>query len=160
MKVNEIEVFFQNIGEIWRDITALEFLMRCAIMYKDWDETKFPKPPYDKWKAYKIYPKSFESLGFEIIVTKFNKRYPNITIPTELIELRNAMAHWLITQINEWDTNQLIKFREDKDNKELVIEFSISLDLEKINAIKVELCNLRRIISAEITKNVTQDINT
>ena len=36
---------------------------------------------------------TFENLSFENIVIKFNKRYPNICIPKELIELRNAMAH-------------------------------------------------------------------
>lgn len=67
--------------------------MRCAIAKKDGDIDKFPKAPYIKNKIYTEYPKSFSHLSFEIITQKFNRRFPKLKIPNEIIQLRDAMAH-------------------------------------------------------------------
>lgn len=149
--MNEVEIFFQNLGEVWRDITVIEFLMRCAIMKKEGEELKFPKPPYKKGKIYKNYPDSFSHYSFEIITKKFNKKFPNINIPTELIQLRDAMAHGLIAEIDNNKTQELIKFKENKDQKELQIEFCLSLGSKKFSQIRQSLMELRRYIMQEIS---------
>ena len=89
----EVERFFECIGEIWRDITLIEFLMRCAIAKYDNDIDKLPKPPYVKNATYSLYPKSLGHFSFEVIVEKFNKRFPDLQIIPEITQLRNAMAH-------------------------------------------------------------------
>lgn len=48
MNQNEVSELFECVGEIWRDITAIEFLMRAGIARKDGEIEKFPKPPYFK----------------------------------------------------------------------------------------------------------------
>lgn len=93
MNQKDTEQFFQNLGEIWRDITAIEFLMRCSIAKFDGEIEKFPKPPYTIGKSYKNYPKSFSHLSFEFLTNKFNTRFPNFEITKEVIQLRDAMAH-------------------------------------------------------------------
>ena len=47
MNQNEAEVknFLECLGEIWRDITFIEFLMRCAIAKKRRGNFKIPKTP-------------------------------------------------------------------------------------------------------------------
>lgn len=144
----EISYFFECLGEIWRDITAIEFLMRCAITQKDEETNKFPKPPYNKNKVYLEYPKSFSHFSFEKIVEKFNKRFPLIQIPKEIVELRDAMAHGVIAQINNDSTEQLIKFKET-ENKELKIEFSLTLEPNRIAQLRQSLKELRGYIMKE-----------
>lgn len=150
MKENEIIIFFQYLWEIWRDINSIEFLMRWAIMKHDNEEDLFPKPPYTKNKIYQNYPKAFSHLSFEILIEKFNKRFPKIVIPKELMELRNAMAHWIIADINnEWD-EKLIKFIEE--NKKLKIECSLDLNIKKLKELNILLRSVRRLIMKEIKK--------
>ena len=74
----DIEKFFETLGEIWRDICLIEFLMRCALAQKLGDSDKFPKPPYTKNRVYKEYPKSFELHLFGDVAAKFNKEFPNL----------------------------------------------------------------------------------
>lgn len=88
MNRNDNKEFFECLGEIWRDITAIEFLMRCAIAKKDGDINTIPKPPFEKDKTYIDYPDSFSHYSFEVVVAKFNKRFPNLKIPEELVSLR------------------------------------------------------------------------
>jgi len=116
MNQEETSQFFECLGEIWRDITAIEFLMRCAIAKKDKEIDKFPQPPYTKGKIYKDYPDSFSSYGFEEILNKFNKCFPKIGLPKEAMELRHAMAHGIIAEIN--GIMQIVKFKE-KGKKEV-----------------------------------------
>ncbi len=144
MNPQETKDFFECLGEIWRDITAIEFLMRCAIAKDNGDLGKLPQPPYTKGLAYSSYPNAFGHFSFEFIVEKFNKRYPTLTIPKELIELRDAMAHGLIAQVNNSEYNQLIKFKESKDPKELRIEFSMTLEPQRITEIRKNLSLLRQ----------------
>ena len=89
MNQNEAEVknFFECLGEIWRDITFIEFLMRCAIAKKEGEILKFPKPPYEKGKVYNEYPKSFSNFSFSsfatcstILVTSFSFNGRNLNI--------------------------------------------------------------------------------
>lgn len=150
MQKEEISHFFEYLGEVWRDITAIEFLMRCAIAKKDNEIDKFPKPPYTKGKVYKDYPDSFSYYDFEIITAKFNKRFPSIKIPQELIDLRHAMAHGIISQINGSNVDQLIKFKEIKNSKELKIEFSLSLEQERIMQLRQSLKKIRGYIMKEV----------
>ena len=112
MNKEEISQFFNCLGEIWRDITIVEFLMRCAIAKKDGDINLFPQPPYTKDKIYNKYPKSFSHQSFEIITNKFNKRFPDIKIPQELIQLRDGMAHGIIADINNSGIDKIVKFKE------------------------------------------------
>lgn len=115
--------FFECLGKILRDITAIEFLMRCAIAKTDGEIEKIPKPPFTKGKVYKDYPKSFSHFSFEIIVAKFNKRFPQLALPQELIQLRDAMAHGLIVEIDNSGVTEIVKFKEVKGEKELKVKF-------------------------------------
>jgi hypothetical protein len=144
MNPQETKEFFECLGEIWRDIVLIEFLMRCAIAKKDGDIIKIPKPPYSKGKVYKDYPDSFWHWNLEIIVEKFNKHYPTLSMPKELTELRHAMAHGLIAQVNNSEYNQLIKFKESKEPKELRIEFSMTLEPQRLTEIRKNLSLLRQ----------------
>ncbi len=146
---NEITEFFKCLGEIWRDVAAIEFLMRCAIARKDKEIKKFPKPPYTKGRIYKDYPKSFSIIYFSEVANEFNKYFPNISISQELIDLRNAIAHGVIADVNNSGFDQLIKFREIK-NKELKIEFSITLEISRLAQIRQSLKELRIDIMKEI----------
>jgi hypothetical protein len=147
MKQSEYTELFGLLGEILRDITAIEFLMRCAIAKKDWEILNFPKPPYSKDTIYTNYPDSFWHYSFEIIVEKFHKRLPEIKIPQELIGLRDAIAHWIISEIWINETPQLVKFKESKINpKELKVEFSINLDQVTLKKLRQLLNELRRAI--------------
>ena len=77
MKEKDKLHFFECLGEIWRDITAIEFLMRCAIAKKDQDIDQFPQPPYTKNKVYKNYPNSFSKIGFGNIANEFSSHFQN-----------------------------------------------------------------------------------
>ncbi len=154
MNEKETSQFFQNLGEIWRDITAMEFLMRCAIAKNDGEEVRFPQPPYEKGRSYKEYPKAFKHLSFEMVTNKFNKRFPEIAVPQELIQLRDAMAHGITAEINKSDKVQLVKFKEMKDQKELKVEFSLTLEFERITQIRQSLMELRRHIVKKINENM------
>ena len=159
MNQNEAEVknFLECLGEIWRDVTAIEFLMRCGVAKKDGDLQKLPKPPYTKWKMYKDYPKSFSNLSFEDVVKKFNKYYPKLSLPQEVIDLRHAMAHGLVAKIAGNDIEELVKFREIKNsqgNKELKVEFSMPLDQKRVVQIRQSLKELRRFIGQEVDDSI------
>ncbi|MEW6408150.1 MAG: hypothetical protein AB1465_05690 [Patescibacteria group bacterium] len=147
-KDNEIKEFFENLGEIWRDITAIEFLMRCAIAKKDGDLDKRPEPPYTKDKIYETYPKSFSHFSFEIVTEKFNKRYSHLAISPELVHLRDAMAHGIIAEINSDGIDRLVKFKEAKEG--LKVEFSMSLEQERLAQIRQSLKEIRRSIMKEV----------
>ncbi len=146
MKEKEFTQFFECLGEIWRDITAIEFLMRCAIAKKDKDIGLFPQPPYTQNRTYKDYPHSFSNFSFKIIVEKFNKRFPKISIPIEMVRLRNAMAHGIIAGINKNGIEHLVKFQENENEKELKVEFSLPLELKRLSMMRQSLKELRRYI--------------
>jgi len=142
--------FFECLGEIWRDITAIEFLMRCAIAKKDEEIKEMPKPPFIKGRVYKNYPKSFSHFSFEIVVSKFNKRFPQFVVPNELVQLRDAMAHGVIAEIDNRGVIELVKFKETKDIKELKVEFSMSMEPKRIAQIRQSLKEFRRHIMQEV----------
>jgi hypothetical protein len=150
----ENSLFFECLGEIWRDITAIEFLMRCAIAKKDKDIKYIPKPPYIKGKSYKKYPKSFANPSFSFVAKTFSNLYPSLAMPKELIQLRNAMAHGLITEVNNSGITELIKFKETKNNIDnmgvLKVEFSITLEMKRILQIRQSLKEYRDWIIKEI----------
>lgn len=152
MNQAEIHKFFECLGEVWRDISGIEFLMRCAIAKKDGDIDKLPVAPYDKGKTYNQYPKSFSDLSFENVTIKFNKRFPEIRIPNEIIQLRNAMAHGVISEINNDGITRLIKFREQKEERKLKVEFSLNLDLKTLEQLRQSIHELRRYVILEINK--------
>lgn len=153
MNKNTNSSFFESLGEIWRDITAIEFLMRCAISKKDGDLDKLPKPPYTKDKIYKTYPKSFSHFSFEIVTKKFNKRYPKLAIPLELVQLRDAMAHGLIVEVNNSGMTELIKFKQEAKNKNLKVEFDMPLEISRLAQIRQSLKELRRHVAIEVDDN-------
>lgn len=149
MKQSEYIEFFGYLGEILRDITAIEFLMRCAIAKKDWEILNFPKPPYSKDTIYTNYPNSFWHYSFEIIVQKFHKRFPKIEIPQDLVDMRNAIAHGMISEIWNNEIPQLVKFKEfetttEKNEKKLKVEFSMNLSQITLRDIRQSLNKLRR----------------
>lgn len=144
MNDKEINFFFECIWEIWRDITALEFLMRSAIAKDDWEEEIFPLPPYNRGRIYENFPDSFGYYNFEIITEKFNKRFwDKVRIPIELVSLRNAMAHWVISQIGDNQINTLIKFKS-KWEKHLEVEFSLELNNQTVSQLRQSIKELRR----------------
>jgi hypothetical protein len=151
----ENEQFFQCLGEIWRDITAIEFLMRCAIAAREGDIDQFPQPPYEKGKSYKKYPESFSHLNFEMVTKKFNTRFLHLRIPEEVIHLRDAMAHGVIAEINKNGITQLVKFKENKEEKALIVEFSLTLENKIIAQIRQSLRALRTSIMDEVNKEST-----
>lgn len=146
----EVEIYFQNLGEVWRDITAIEFLMRCAIAKKDGEEFKIPKYPYTKGRIYQDYPKSFYYTYFSDVVMAFNNYFPKCQIPLELVELRNAMAHGLFTHIGDKKIPDLYKFRFCKKNSTLEVDFSIELTPQKFAQLKQSIMEFRRFIMIEI----------
>jgi hypothetical protein len=148
MKNNNINRFFETLGEIWRDITVIEFLMRCALARKEGDIIKFPQPPYKKGRIYQEYPSSFSLSYFGDVAIKFNKEFPKLAIPQELIDLRNAMAHGLISEINHSGIDELIKFK--KQDNTLKVEFSMKLEQKRINQIRQSLKELRQYIMLEV----------
>lgn len=152
MNQKEITSFFECLGEIWRDITATEFLMRLAIARQEKEIEKFPKPPYTKGRKYTDFPKSFSIGYFSGVAKKFNQYFPDITIPQELIDLRNAMAHGVIARIDNSETDILFKLNTNKQ-KELEIEFSMPLETKRINQIRQSLKELRRDIGNEADDN-------
>lgn len=82
-------------------------------MKYDNELNQFPKLPYSRNKIYKNPPDAFLNSSFEIITNKFNKRFPSLSIPNEIVQLRHAMAHGVITKINN-EVDQLIKFKKIK----------------------------------------------
>jgi hypothetical protein len=150
MKKEEVSQFFECLGEIWRDVTAIEFLMRCAIAKSDGEISKFPKPPYEKGKIYKSPPNSFRHLSFEMITKKFNKRFPHISLPQEVISFRDAMAHGITVDVNSSGVTQLIKFKEIKETKELQVEFSMPLELQRLAQLRQSFSEFRRYIMQEV----------
>ncbi len=143
MKTKDTKEFFETLGEIWRDITLIEFLMRGALTQKEGDVNKWPKPPYNKGKIYNEYPKSFSYTYFSDVAQEFNKKFPKLTIPQELIDLRNAMAHGFISEINYSGIDEVVKFRKQKDGT-LLVEFSMTLEQKRIRQIRQSLKELRQ----------------
>lgn len=148
METKNIKEFFETLGEIWRDITLIEFLMRDALSQKEGDVNKWPKPPYNKGKIYSEYPRSFSLAYFSDVVEEFNKKFPKLAIPQELIDLRNAMAHGFIAEVNYSGIDEVVKFKKQKDNT-LMIEFSMPLEQKRIKQIRQSLKELRRYIALE-----------
>lgn len=151
MQEEKNKKFFETLGEIWRDIALIEFLMRGALSQKEGDIDKFPKPPYDKGKIYIEHPKSFSYSNnyFSNLAQQFNKEFPELAIPQELIDFRNAMAHGLIAEINHSGVDEIIKFRTREKDDVLIIEFSMPLEQKRINQIKQSLKELRQYIALE-----------
>lgn len=144
-----INEFFEILGEIWRDITAIEFLMRCALAQRDGDASRLPKPPYEKGNIYREYPKSFSYESFGDVAEEFNKKFPQLAIPSELIGLRNAMAHGIIAKINHGEVDELVKFKKQKGDNALIVEFSMPLEQKRIEQIRQSLKKLRQHIMLE-----------
>ncbi len=148
METKKVKEFFETIGEIWRDITLIEFLMRAALAQKNGDIKKIPKPPYTKGKIYNEYPISFSPTYFSEVAADFNKKFPKLALPQELIDLRNTMSHGFISEINNSGVDEVIKFRKQKDNT-LMVEFSMTLEQKRIAQIRQSLHELRLHIALE-----------
>lgn len=143
MTKEETTQFFAYLGEIWRDINLIEFLMRCAIARCDGEIEKFPKPPYTKGRIYQNPPKSFLHYSLENVIKKFTTRFPQIPIPKELIDFRHAMAHGVIVQINNSGIEELIKFK-DNSNGDIAVEFNLPLEITRLKGILESLYVLKR----------------
>lgn len=142
MNKKEISQFFECLGEIWRDITSIEFFMRCAIAKHNGELDKFPKPPYTKEKIYKNPPDSFLDPSFGSITKKYNKIFPEISIPNELVQLRHAMAHGIITEVNKEGFDRLIKFK--KVNNDIKVDFNLPLKAQNTAQLRQSIKELRR----------------
>jgi len=150
MNEKETSIFFECLGEIWRDVTAIEFLMRCVIAKKEGESSKFPQPPYNKGKTYKDYPDSFSHYTLEDIVDKFKKLLPTTQVMQDFVDFRHAMAHGIIAQINNSNTEQLIKFNENKKLKELSVEFSLPLETKRLLQLRQSFHELKGYIMKEL----------
>lgn len=148
MDQSEIKEFFECLGEIWRDITAIEFLMRCAIASYDGEKPKIPEPPFHQGRTIENYPEAFKNHGFGEVVRMFNERFQDLQIPDQITQLRHAMAHGLVSVINNEEHNQLVKFREVKNG--LKIEFSTELRMNNIKQIRQSLKELRGYIMKKV----------
>ena len=120
---------------------------------KDGDIGLLPKPAYTKNKVYETYPKSFSHFSFEIVAKKFNKRYPKLAIPSELVQLRDAMAHGLIVEVDNSGMTELIKFKQEVESKNLTVEFNMPLEITRLAQIRQSLKELRRYIAIEVDDN-------
>jgi len=147
MERENTKEFFETLGEICRDIAAIEFLMRCALAQKEGDISNFPKPPYKKGDKHSVYPRSFSITYFSEVVKEFNKKFPDFVIPGELIEFRNALAHGFIAEINSCGTDELVKFKKTK-NGILETEFFLPLELSRMKQLRQSI--------REVRKNVMQ----
>ena len=105
--------------------------------------SKIPKPPHTKGREYEEYPSSFALRLFGNVVGEFNKEFPELAIPQELVNLRNAMAHGLIAEIDSSGFEELVKFKKI-DNGNLKVDFSLKLESKTIDTIHVSLHQLRR----------------
>lgn len=142
----EIAEFFQCIGEIWRDIAIMEFLMRCAIAQAEGDKHKMPRYPYLKGAEYVEYPRSFALRSFSDVVDEFVRAFPQFaaTNPgfwTLLVDFRNAMAHGVIAEIGDSGVDELIKFKPEKGK--LVVEYSLPLEVQRLRQLRQSFKELR-----------------
>lgn len=134
--------YFSYLGEAWRDMLAIEFLMRVAIAKKEGEEKKFPKPPYVTGKVYVSYPAIFEELYFSGVQRRFNQIFPSVSVPDDIVKLRNAMAHGIVAHIDQNDSPELVKFK--KMNGNLKIELGLVLNEDNLKKVQVALVSLRR----------------
>lgn len=121
--------------------------MRCALAKKKEEISKFPLPPYRKGKEYKKYPASFSLRFFSDVATEFNKEFPHLAIPLEVIELRNAMAHGFIAELGGSGIEELVKFK--KVHGVLRVDFSMTLEESRLQQLRQSLKELRRYIAKE-----------
>jgi len=150
MNQQELSKFFESLGEIWRDINAIEYLMRVAIAQKDDEQHILPKAPFTQGRVYNEYPRAFAYSGLGKVVEKFKERFPDINLPANLVQLRNALAHGLIAELDFSGTIDIIKFREHTNNKTLEIEFSMPLDQQTLNRFRQKIKDFRRNIMTEV----------
>lgn len=151
-KDQEVNEFFQCLGEIWRDVAAIEFLMRCAIAQEQGDKDKVPRWPYHKGSEYDEYPASFSLMYFSDVVREFQQTFPefaahNPQIWDILIEFRNAMAHGVIAEISNSGVDELVKFK--LRNKKLVVEYQLPLEMQRLRQLRQSFNELRRHIMNE-----------
>lgn len=143
---NEVDEFFQCLGEIWRDVAAIEFLMRCAVAQARGDIKKLPKHPYPKGAEYSEYPWSFAAKHFSEVVEAFVNTFPrfaehNPQFWRHLVDFRNAMAHGVIAEIGNSGTDELIKFRRRKGK--LVVEYQLPLEMHRLRQLRQSFKELR-----------------
>ncbi len=148
VKDEKISDFFECLGEIWRDITAIEFFMRCILAKHNGELDKFPKPPYTKGKIYKNPPSSFLDSSFGNTVKEFNKLSLGFLIPDEIVQLRHAMAHGLIMEVNKEGFDRLIKFIRKKEK--IKVEFNMPLKIQRLAQIRQSMKELRRHMMKEL----------
>ncbi|MEY2665824.1 MAG: hypothetical protein RLZZ480_929 [Candidatus Parcubacteria bacterium] len=119
------EKFYQYLGELWRLVLVIENFMRISIMIEDGKEYLFPnRLPYMKNDVYEQFPKSYK-MGFDKLVSNFKEDFPDIDIPDWFSELRHALAHGMVGQINHSPEQQLVKFNT-RDGK-LTVEYAEEL---------------------------------
>ena len=75
----------------------------------------------------------------------------DIAVPKELIDFRHAMAHGLVAKIGKSEVNELVKFKKQDDDS-LEVEFSITLEPERLERIR----KLLRKIRVDISKKVSE----
>lgn len=153
MSTNETKEFFECLGEITRDVSQVEFLMRCAITKHDGQEPLFPTPPYTEGRVYSRCPDAFREplSSFGKVQKRFNVCYPDHKVPLEVKWLRDAMAHGLFAEVNHSGALELVKFRDQHDGA-LKVEFGRSYTLEQLQGIRLHL--------AQFCRHLRQLINT
>lgn len=143
----EADDFFQCLGEIWRDVAAIEFFMRCAVAQARGDIKKLPKHPYRKGAEYSEYPRSFAAGHFSEVVKEFVKTFPRFAeqnpqfFSRHLVDFRNAMAHGVIVEIGNSGTDELIKFRRRRGK--LVVEYQLPLEMHRLRQLRQSFKELR-----------------
>lgn len=145
MNKEEVKEFFACLGEIWHNIAFIEFLMRCAIAKSDKEIDELPKPPYDKWKIFPNAPSSFSRDYFSKVVKEFNARFPSYYAPSELVALRNGLAHGFIFSLGKDKVEELVKLKKT-DMDEVVVDFHMSLELEKMIKLRQTIHDYLRIV--------------
>jgi hypothetical protein len=145
-KNKELDEFFQCLGEIWRDVTAIEFLMRCAIAQAEGDKYKLPRHPYLKGAEYVEYPRSFALRSFSDVVDEFVNAFPQFVRANQgfwalLVDFRNAMAHGVVAEIGNSGVDELIKFKPGKEK--LVVEYALPLEMQTLRQLRQSFKELR-----------------
>lgn len=141
---------FQCLGEIWYNLSAIEFIMRCALSKKAGQENLFPKPPYQAGRTYSNYPNSFNLKYFSNVVDNFIDGQPNKDKWAEIVDFRNALAHGLIAEIDKSGKEELVHFKVN--GKQLQIKSARKIELENLKNIRDAAVSLRRHLAVDFSR--------
>jgi len=140
------EKMFQYLGEIYRDLGSIEFLMRCAVAQKENDlGGDFLQPPYENGKSYKQVPCAFRPRYFGRVLEMFLIHYPDMEDTVAgVLDLRNAVTHGLVAEVGHSGVTELVHLRGNKEGEGASIVYSLAFTEENLLFWRDRLQKLRR----------------